>query len=57
MIHTNKFDDKVKRIRLDEDHPGYQPLYTKAGWRRDIKYKEKALKSSVLNNNTARESA
>ena len=26
------FDEKVKRSRLDEDHPGYQPLYPKAGW-------------------------
>jgi hypothetical protein len=38
------FDDKVKRSRLDEEHPGYQPLYPKAGWRKDIKSKEKALK-------------
>ena len=38
------FDDKVKKSRLDEDHPGYQPLYPKAGWKRYIKSKEKALK-------------
>ena len=38
------FDEKVKRSRLDEDHPGFQPLYPKAGWRKDIRSKEKALK-------------
>ena len=25
------FDAKVKRSRQDEDHPGYQPLFPKAG--------------------------
>jgi hypothetical protein len=37
-------DDKVERSRLYEEHQGYQPLYPMAGWRRDIKSKEKALK-------------
>ena len=40
------FDAKVKRSRLDEDHPGCQPLFPKAGWRKDVKSKEKALKRS-----------
>jgi hypothetical protein len=29
---------------LGEDHPGYQPLYPKAGWRKNLRSKEKALK-------------
>ena len=40
------FDDKVKRSCLDEDHPSYQPLFPKAGWRKNLKSKEKALKRS-----------
>ena len=35
---------KVKRSCLDKDHPGYQPIFPKAGWKRDIKSKEMALK-------------
>ena len=38
------FDEKVKRSRLEITHPGFQPLYQKAGWRRDERTKEKALK-------------
>jgi hypothetical protein len=38
------FTEKVERSRLDSDHPGYQPLYQKAGWKRNEKSKEKALK-------------
>ena len=38
------FDERVGRSRLEMDHPGYQPLYPKAGWRKDLKSKEKALK-------------
>ena len=38
------FDDKVKRSCLDVDNPGFQPLFPKAGWRKDAKSKEKALK-------------
>ena len=38
------FDEKIKRSRLEEDNPGFQPLYPKAGWRKDIRSKEKALK-------------
>ena len=26
--------ERVLRIRLETSHPGYQPLYQKAGWRR-----------------------
>ena len=28
------FDDKVKRSCLDKDHPGYPPIFLKAGWKR-----------------------
>ena len=38
------FEEKVSRSRLEDDHPGYQPLFPKAGWKRDLKSKEKALK-------------
>ena len=38
------FEEKVRRSRLEDDHPGYQPLFPKAGWKRDLKSKEKALK-------------
>ena len=41
------FDDKVKRSRLEVDHPGFQPLFPKAGWRKDLKSREKALKRSA----------
>ena len=40
------FDDKVKRSCLNEDHPSFQPLFPKAGWRRNLKTKEKAQKRS-----------
>ena len=38
------FEEKVERSRLAEDHPSYQPLYPKAGWRRNLRSKEKAMK-------------
>ena len=38
------FDAKIKRSRLDTKDPGYQPLFPKAGWRKDLKSREKALK-------------
>ena len=38
------FDAKMKRSGLDMNHPGYQPLFPKAGWRKDAKSREKALK-------------
>ena len=38
------FDEKVERSQLEESHPGFQPLNQKAGWRRDERTKEKALK-------------
>ena len=38
------FDAKIKRSLLDTDHPGYAPLFPKAGWRKDQKSREKALK-------------
>ena len=40
------FDDKVKRSCLNEDHPSFQQLFPKAGWRINLKSKEKALKRS-----------
>ena len=40
------FDAKVKRSCLNKDQPGYQPLFPKTGWRRDIKSRGKALKRS-----------
>jgi hypothetical protein len=41
------FDAKVKRSRLEVDHPSFQPLFPKAGWKKDIKSREKALKRST----------
>ena len=38
------FDDKVKRSSLETSHPGFQPLYPRAGWRKDLRSKEKAMK-------------
>ena len=38
------FEGKVMRSKLDPDHPGFQPLYQKAGWRRNEMAREKALK-------------
>ena len=38
------FDAKIKRSLLDPDHPGYSPLIPKAGWSKDLKSREKALK-------------
>jgi hypothetical protein len=37
------FEEKVRRSKLEDDHPGYQPLFPKAGWKKDLKSKEKAL--------------
>ena len=33
------FDEKVKRSRLEISHPAFQPLYPKAGWRKDLRSK------------------
>ena len=41
------FDMKVKRSHLDQDDPGYQPLFPKAGWKRDLRAKAKALKRAT----------
>ena len=38
------FEDRVMRSKLETDNPRYQPLYPKAGWRKDIISKEKAMK-------------
>ena len=38
------FAERVRRSHLEVDDPGFQPLYPKAGWRKDEKSKEKALK-------------
>ena len=40
------YNEKVDRSKLDHDHPSYQPLYQKAGWRQNEKSKEKAMKRS-----------
>ena len=40
----SSFDEKIRRSRLEVSHPGYQPLYQKAGWRKDLRSREKALK-------------
>jgi hypothetical protein len=37
----SSFDEKVKRSRLEISHHGFQPLFPKAGWRKD---KEKSMK-------------
>jgi hypothetical protein len=44
VMGTNVFRDKVERSQLGEEHPGFQPLYQNAGWRKDERTKEKALK-------------
>ena len=31
------YEDRVMRSKLETSHPGYQPLYPKAGWRKDIR--------------------
>ena len=41
------FDEKVKKSRLKITHPGFQPLYQKAGWWKDVKAREKAMKRST----------
>ena len=38
------FDAKVKRSRLDIQHPGFQKLFPKAGRKKDMKSREKAMK-------------
>ena len=38
------FEEKVMRSKMDPDHPGFQPLYQKAGWRRNEMARDKALK-------------
>ena len=43
----NAFKDKVERSNLDKTHPGYQPMFPKAGWRRELRDREKALKTST----------
>ena len=40
------YDEKVKKSKLDEMDPNYQPLFPKAGWRRELRDKEKAMKRS-----------
>ena len=40
------FDERVKNSKLDKMDPTYQPLFPKAGWRRELRDKEKALKRS-----------
>ena len=41
------FDNKVKRSLLETDEPGYQPMFPKAGWRRNPNSKAKALKRAT----------
>ena len=33
------FDEKIRRSRLEVSHPGFQPLYPKVGWRKDLRSK------------------
>ena len=40
------FKERVERSQLEQSHPGFQPLYQKAGWRRDERTTDKALKKS-----------
>ena len=40
-------DNKVKRSLLDMDDPAYQPLFPKAGWKKNLKAKAKALKRAT----------
>ena len=41
------FDAKMRRSLLEIDNPGYQPLFPTAGWKRNIKSKEKAMKRAT----------
>ena len=43
----NAFNDKIKRSCLEETHPGFQPMFPKAGWRRELRDREKAMKKST----------
>ena len=43
---VRSFDDKVKRSKLEKTDPGFQPMFPKAGWKRDQRDKEKAMKRS-----------
>ena len=38
------FAERVRRSQLEVDNPRFHPLYSKAGWRKDEKSKEKDLK-------------
>ena len=38
------FREKVRRSKLPETNPGFQPLYQNTGWKRNFKAKTKALK-------------
>ena len=42
----NAFREKIDRSQLETDNHGIQPLYQKAGWRRNERSKEKAMKMS-----------
>ena len=42
------FDAKIKRSRLDTKDPGYQPLFPKAGWRKDLKSRESPEKRQLV---------
>ena len=44
---VRSFDNRVKRSLLDQDNPGYQPLFPKAGWRRNLRAKAKAMKRAT----------
>ena len=47
LYKIRAFDEKVKRSRLEITQPGFQPLYQKAGWRKDVKDIEKAMKTDM----------
>jgi hypothetical protein len=42
------FEDRVTRSCLDRDHPGFQPMFPKAGWRRDQRAKSKGESSGEI---------
>ena len=44
---VRSFDNRVKRSLIDQDNPGYQPLFPKAGWRRNLRAKAKAMKRAT----------
>ena len=48
-------NDRIRRSNLVETDPGFQPMFPKAGWRRVIRDKEKAMKRSTWYKGRAKE--